>query len=263
MSDGVVLDASPLVADLEASPIFSNAKFTTGTTQLADAMMRAEFWNKVNRSAPDYHLLLGTPTIKPAVTITVPASAGTGLLSNNIPFAEIKYEWWTGVLKAIIKRQNFPATALGLVLSGSVFLYQNGNTADCCIYGYHGTYRSATGGHTFAYGNWIAKGLISSGNADVYTMSHEVSEWTNDPFVNNIVPRWDQPDGATCFSNILEVGDPVEDLPKPWYPVKVGTTTFHPSDIAGVSWFAHTSPPTGKGRRYSYKGYLTTPSQLC
>ena len=66
-------------------------------------------------------------------------------------------------------------------------------------------------------------------------MSHEVPEWANDPYVNNVVPFWDQPDGATCFSNLLQVGDPVEAMPKPWYTIKVGSTTFHPSDIAGVS----------------------------
>lgn len=263
MSDGVVLDATPLVADLEASPIYSDATFTSGTTQLADAMQRAEFWNKVRRKAPGYHLLLGTPTVRPAVTITVPASAGTGLLSNNIPFAEIKYQWWTGVLKAIIKKQQFPNPALAVVLSGNVFLYQNDNPQDCCVYGYHGSYQSATGGHTFAYGNWLTKGLIPSGNSDVYSLSHEIAEWANDPFVDNIVPTWNQPNGSTCFSSLLEDGDPVEAMSKPWYPIKVGTTTFHPSDIAGLSWFAHTSPPTGQDGRYSYKGYLTSPAALC
>ena len=92
---------------------------------------------------------------------------------------------------------------------------------------------------------------------------YRVSEWANDPYVHNIVPTWDQPNGSTCFSNLLEVGDPLEALPTPWYAIKVGTTTYHPSDIAGVSWFAHASPSTQQNGRYSYKGYLTAPSTLC
>jgi hypothetical protein len=263
MADGVVLDGTPVAASLEASPIFTDAPFTSVTTQLVDAMMRAEFWSTVRGSAPDYHLLLGTPTVRPEVTITVPASAGTGLLSNGKPFAEIKDQWWNGVLKAIIKKQRFPATALGLAISGNVFLYLNNDTSDCCVYGYHGTYRSASGAHTFAYANWITKGLIPSGNSDVYSISHEVSEWANDPYVNNIVPRWDQPDGPSCFSNLLEVADTVEAMPKPWYAIKIGTTVYHPSDIGGISWFTHASPSAGRGGRYSYKGYLTAPSALC
>lgn len=263
MSDGVTLDATTLVPDLVASPIFSDAKFTSGTTQLADAMMRAEFWNKVGRSAPNYHVLLGTPSVRPAVTITVPASAGTGLLSNNVPFAEIKYQWWTGVLKAVLKKQRFPVSQLAVILAENVFLYQNDNTTDCCVYGYHGIFKSAAGGHTFAYGNWITRGLIPSGNADIYSLSHEITEWANDPFLNNVVPTWDQPDGSSCFSSLLEVADPVEAMAKPWYPVRVGTTTYHPSDIAGLSWFTHASPSAGQDHRFSYKGYLTASSTLC
>jgi hypothetical protein len=263
MADGVVLNGSPLAGDLMASPIFSKAAFTSGTTQLADAMTRAEFWTTVSGSAPNYHLLLGAPKVRPVVTIKVPAADGTGELSNGIPFAEISYNWWTTRLQNIITAHSFSAKTLPLVISGSTFLYTNNTPSDCCVYGYHGSYNSASGANTYAYANWIAAGLISNGSADVYTMSHEVSEWANDPYVNNTVPAWDQPDGATCFSSLLEVGDPVEAMPQPWYAIQVGSTTFHPSDIAGVSWFAHTSPSTEQNGLYSYEGYLTAPSTLC
>ena len=147
-------------------------------------------------------------------------------------------------------------------MSGSTFLYI-GSTSDCCVYGYHGSYNSASGHNTYAFSNWIAAGLVSNGNADVYTMSHEVSEWAADPFVNNVVPTWNQPNGATCFNNLLEVGDPVEAMTKPWYTIKVGTVTYHPSDIAGLSWFSHASPSTQQNGLYSYKGYLKTPNTTC
>src|SRR5215472_5824693 len=90
-----------------------------------------------------------------------------------------------------------------------------------------------------------------------------VSEWAADPFANNVVPLWNQPDGSTCFSNLLEVGDPVEAMPKPWYTIKVGTVTYHPSDIAGISWFSHDSPSLQQNGLYSYKGYLKTPNTTC
>jgi hypothetical protein len=117
--------------------------------------------------------------------------------------------------------------------------------------------------NTYAFSNWIAAGVVANGNADVYTMSHEVSEWAADPFVNNVVPTWNQPDGSTCFNNLLEVGDPVEAMPKPWYTIKVGTVTYHPSDIAGISWFSHDSPSLQQNGVYSYKGYLKTPNTVC
>jgi len=263
MANGVVLNSGQLASKLTASPIFSDAAFTSGTTQLADAMQRAEFWTTVSASAPDYHLLLGTPTVLPAVTIKVPAADGTGETFNGIPFANINYRWWSSKLQHIINAHSFSATTLPLIISGSTFLYLNNTPSDCCIYGYHGSYSSASGTNTYAFANWIAKGLVSNGNADVYTMSHEVSEWANDPFVNNFVPEWNEPHGGKCFSSLLEVGDPVEDMAKPWYTIQVGGATFHPSDIAGVSWFAHTQPSTEQNGLYSYKGYLTTPSKLC
>jgi hypothetical protein len=52
-----------------------------------------------------------------------------------------------------------------------------GNPSNCCVHGYHGSYNPAPGHHTYAFANWIAAGVVANGNADVYTMSHEVSEW--------------------------------------------------------------------------------------
>jgi len=259
MANGVTVTGS--AAKLKASPVLSKAAFTSGTTQLADAMMRSEFWTTVSASAPNWHLLLAAPKVLPTVTIKVPSADGTGLTFKGIPYANINYNWWSSKLQNIITAHSFSAATLPLIISGSTFLYLNNNPSDCCVYGYHGNYGS--GANTYAFANWLASGLVSNGNADVYTMSHEVSEWANDPYVNNIVPEWDQPDGSTCASSLLEVGDPVEFLPKPWYTIKVGTTTYHPSDIAGVSWFAHSSPSTQKNGLYSYKGYLTAPSTLC
>jgi hypothetical protein len=260
MSDGVTVTGS--ASKLKASPIFSKGAFTSGTTQLGDAMLRSAFWSTVSATAPNWHLLLGTPKVLPTVTINVPAADGTGLTFNGIPYANILYSWWSKKLQGIITGHKFAATALPLILSGSTFLYI-GNTSDCCIYGYHGSYTSASGHNTYAFSNWIAKGLVGNGNADVYTESHEVSEWAADPFVNNVVPVWNQPDGSSCFSNLLEVGDPVEAFPTPWYTIKVGTVTYHPSDIAGLSWFSHASPSTQQNGLYSYKGFLTTPNTTC
>jgi hypothetical protein len=262
MANGVVLNGSQLAGDLKASPILSKAVFTSGKTQLADAMQRAEFWKIVSKSAPNWHVLLAAPKVLRTVTIKVPAADGTGFTSHGIPYANIEDLWWTAKLQKIITAHSFSAKTLPLILSGSTFLYL-GDPSACCIYGFHGSYNATDGVGTYAFSDWIAKGLVSNGVADVYTVSHEVSEWANDPYVSNVVPEWDQPNGSTCFSGYLEVGDPVEALPKPWYAIKAGSATFHPSDIAGVSWFAHTKPSTEQNGHYSYKGYLSAPSKLC
>src|SRR5881392_285364 len=135
MSDGITVTGS--ASKLKASPIFSNAAFTSGTTQLGDAMQRSGFWKTIQASSPNWHLLLGTPKVLPTVTINVPAADGTGLTFNGIPYANILYSWWTSKLQSIITAHNFSATTLPLILSGSTFLYI-GNTSNCCVYGYHG-----------------------------------------------------------------------------------------------------------------------------
>jgi chitinase len=72
-----VMDASRDVPRILASPVFSSFAFPVGgTTQYADAMLRASF------AAPDaWHTLLGKPDIKP-VRITVPSGYGYVLTSK-------------------------------------------------------------------------------------------------------------------------------------------------------------------------------------
>ena len=89
----------------------------------------------------------------------------------------------------------------------------------------------------------------------------------DDPFLNNVVPQWVQPGTGQCFSNLLEVGDPVEALPTPGFAVVVRheheRRTYHVTDVAGLSWFAHDVPSTELGGAYSYHGLLSTFSALC
>src|SRR5690348_2153514 len=56
MANGITVTGS--ASKLTASPILSNAAFTSGTTQLGDAMMRSGFWSRISASAPNWHLLL-------------------------------------------------------------------------------------------------------------------------------------------------------------------------------------------------------------
>jgi hypothetical protein len=71
------------------------------------------------------------------------------------------------------------------------------------------------------------------------------------------------PGDGTCFSNLLEVGDPVEFLPNDSFEVTTGDHLFHVTDVAGVSWFAHDAPSHELGGAYSYNGTLNAFSNLC
>ena len=87
-------------------------------------------------------------------------------------------------------------------------------------------------------------------------MSHEISESFNDPFLNNITPRWQFPGEPGVCQRHLESGDPVEVLAHPAFPVTLSIdnedaapgwpTSLLPSTRteALVQWFTQTSPWT-------------------
>ena len=99
--------------------------------------------------------------------------------------------------------------------------------------------------------------------SNAYVLSHEVAEWINDPYVSNLVLPWRDPASGVCFNNLLEVGDPVEFLPNPSFTVRTDGRTYHVTDTAGISWFAHDIPSRELGGAYSYNANLTTFSTLC
>jgi hypothetical protein len=68
------LDGTNVLAATQNSPIFLTADYMAGSvdlgvTQYGDALQRAEFWNLPGFS-PDYHILLGTPSIAATATVT-------------------------------------------------------------------------------------------------------------------------------------------------------------------------------------------------
>jgi hypothetical protein len=265
-SGGPPLTASKQTKELKNSPIFNAAPFTSGTTQFADAMQRAEFWNDVSTVSPNYHVLLQTPAVLPAVTINVPAASGHELLDpvTHSYYANIDLGFFESVFPSIVLPAHFPSTTLPLIISSNVFLY-SGPT--CCIYGFHGAFKQfgSPTTSTYAYANFLTRKITASPLAtNTWTFSHEVAEWANDPFVRNRVPRWIEPGGSSaCFSNVLEVGDPLEALNPPGYSITVNKKVWDLTDVAGISWFAHTIPSTEQNGLYSYHGFLTSPSTLC
>jgi hypothetical protein len=86
-------------------------------------------------------------------------------------------------------------------------------------------------------------------------MSHEINEWANDPFNDNVVPSWRIP-GVNDCNTTLEVGDPL-----------VGVT-FHAGgfvlqDVAYVEWFSRQQPSMALGGQYDVLGKFASPAQDC
>jgi hypothetical protein len=233
--------------------------------QLEDATMRAQF-NKVGAGS-GYHLLLH-PNLLPSVTINVPANQGTLVQSpQGIVFPVIDYSWWSAQIHNLM--QTADPTHLPIYLSNDVLLIDHGS---CCTIGFHGVGAGSTSSNgnasvqTFAWASWLRPGTYPrvSGQPfptdwalqDIQALSHEISEWADDPFVNNWVEPWATPTAPQYgCTNILETGDPVVGIGFAMGsnsfeqgPMPNGKTMtdgyYHPEDEVFLPWYMRSAPNT-------------------
>jgi hypothetical protein len=256
--------------------------------QLEDATMRAQF-NKYG----SYHVRLH-PNVLPAVTINVPNNQGVLLQSGRgVVFADINISWWASQIKNL--ENSADPTHLPIYLTDDVLLHIGQNIFNCCVIGFHGTHATGLGKgyggsngnapvQTFAWATYLSPGIYARPNGgtdwavqDIHPLSHEISEWADDPFVNNTVEPWLTPTAPQYgCTGLLETGDPVvgigfakgtntfRQVPNP-----NGTTSadgyYHPEDEAFLPWFVRSAPntvseptqsPSANIGRYTFMGDL-------
>jgi len=158
----------------------------------------------------------------------------------------------------------------------STFLFRDtylyyGDPNNCCVLGYH-TYDSEPGDATngnrerryvLNYSSWVTRGLFDVRWIDVTATGHEIAESFNDPFVvsdgrHNLSPWWLAPNGV-C-SDVVEVGDVVENLADATFPVTMNGRTYHPQNVALLPWFEFQSPSTAIDGAYSYPNETVVPA---
>lgn len=270
LPNGSVLDGSSKVANVLASPNFNNYAYTSGNTQFGDAVQRAEFWSSV--ASTNYHVLLGAPTVLPTQTFAVPANQVVYFVGSHSGKLEafMNYSWFSNKLHNAITSMHMPATTMPIILTYNTFLYVHDFNSFCCIAGYHGAVASRNGNgnqqvQTYIFAGWGDPGIFQNPSfQDVLALSHEVSEWMNDPFVNNATPPWQFANGSGCQAN-LETGDPLEVLPNAAYPVTLNGFTYHPQTEALLQWFSRESPSSAISGAYTYPdtSLVTVPSNPC
>lgn len=274
------LDAGPIVTNTLQSPVFSAAAFSAGSTNLGvtqygDAVQRAQFWAFTSPSgiSPDYHVLLA-PTLLPSITINVPAASGhiSRTASGNLPLGRVDDAFWEPVIFNLLKVIGATADRAVVFLAANIGLYINA-PANCCILGYHdSTSGAAVTAQTWMFASWLSPGIFSRFQ-DVVGLSHEVSEWLNDPFVGSPsltqVPgvNWVAPyilpgQGGACQIN-FETGDAVEALNNGVFPIDSNGLTYHLQDSVFIWWFLHTTPSPAVNGMYTMTGVFSTPSTLC
>jgi hypothetical protein len=309
-SDGLQFNGSDVTAAMVNSPMWqanswATAKVTptgspqalsnAGTTQYEDAVMRSQF-NDVGSST--FHLLLGTPTVLPTVTLDVPASQGVvaSFGAGFNAFGDVDIQWFSSHMNSLINSLHLDPATLPIFVTNNVYLYLGNNFANCCVLGFHGaahvTGLGAGSAHgqgnqgvaTWAYaayaqpGTWSTSSVPASPDGadgyyiqDIHAISHEVSEWADDPFVNNAVNPWLTPTAPQYgCSTLLETGDPVVGIgvltgTNPYFQTAGANAdgTWHPEDETLLPWFAREAPNTtsehlqnGTTGRYTFFGDL-------
>ncbi|MBV9571507.1 MAG: hypothetical protein JO056_09735 [Alphaproteobacteria bacterium] len=240
--------ASPLV---QSNVSFKSGKTKVGKTQYIDAYQRANFWLNNVQKNKNYHVVLGDPQMLPAMKITV--QSGQGTIMQN-PFGTIDVgTYGFGAMDVQINNyinahHEVTPDQFVFFVSDNIFLVSGG----CCIGGYHTATARQPGGQTYGYTTLVTEQKTGSFSQDVSAASHEIGEWMDDPFTDNIVGCQD--------NSILENGDPLVDPPNyGGIPYKVGDFTYNLQNLVNVAYFG--APEWSANKQQDFQGLF--PNLIC
>jgi len=153
---------------------------------------------------------------------------------------------------AIILSVEVPANSTFPIIVTDFLTAFDPSSGGCCILGYHTAQTgiaNPAGILTWGWGTYIPHNMDQGFSnpfgvfgSDIMVLTHEVSEWINDPFVNTAVSPW--VDGGVGFAQAnLETGDVIEGMAAAdvLYPVTLPTTvgayTYNEQNEALLAWF--------------------------
>ncbi len=254
------------------SPIFSRDHVVVGDkTQFTDSLQRNQFHNFVSTTSPNYHVLLNQPDVRHTIHLNLPFNTSNEVAdlvvnvgTTNLKLGIVDINFFAPWIENQVLAMHLPTDTLPVFQFNDVVLNIGSidpKNLNCCVLGFHDAFTPATRTnevHTFIYEDYSSAGIFRGGVADVSVMSHEASEWVNDPLGNNPTPGWFNASG-TCQTN-LETGDFLEGMPGSIF--KIAGFSFQ--DETNLYWFAHTPRPTpATSGNYDFLGMLTAPATFC
>jgi hypothetical protein len=262
-------DPAKAVENIIKSPIFNDAAFPNGVGQFGDMLQRATFWNKMD-AGRNWHVRMDKPRILKTIDVLVEPDVGdiyqVGPGPNDI-LGNMRFGAMDSVIHTVLQFADVQPDELPIFVTYNVY-------ADAL--GYHDAFAVGQGDgtdvlQTLIYTSWLEQSMVGDLLADVSTLNHEMGEWLNDPYVNNIVPVWEYPPlNVTCSDNsYLEVGDPQGNGPQffafPTVPVYLNGYTYHLQDLVMLPWFAGEAPSSAQNGWYDFPAtnQISTPFTSC
>jgi hypothetical protein len=255
------------VTGMLTGPLLTNHRWVAGgqyvgTDQYVGASMREEFWAEANHFgiSPNYHVRLAGS--EPAV-ISATFNGGTEINPGSCnELEEFPISVWDSFI-----RSEFPALASFGVNSTTFpfFLFKNVvfTQGGCCILGYHSAFNNAGNSQTYGNGDYVTDGEFG-GTSDLAVASHEISEWANDPFVNNPTPSWGHTGQVSGCQGNLETGDPLSGTGFTFNSATTvggGGPIYHLQELAFFGWFFDDN--IGVNGWFSTRGTFTSGATLC
>lgn len=256
--NSLVINSNDIVGDVIGSPNFVKADYTVGRGQFGDAVQRASFFQVAER---DWHTTIERPRLLTPVTIEVPVGLGQVFdVGNGKLVADVDFDFLFSQIQTILQLEDIRTDELPILISHNVF---------AGALGFHDAFevtsRGKTGIQTYTWSSWLDEEAFGPIFADATTLTHEISEWISDPFINNAAPAWILPGSGGACLDFLEVGDPIEFLDTQMFPITINGHLYHTQNEATLSWFARDVPSKSFGGGYSYPDttVLTAPSESC
>lgn len=262
-SGDVTFQPGQAVGNILTSPIFQTARYVNGRGQFTDQFQRATF---ASRMAPGWHTLMAPPVVSRPFTITVTPKTGQLQQVGGAPLGNMNIDAFDRQLHRILPK-------LGLGPDQTPLFVTQAVTADAL--GYHDAFPvpDGQGGsrvQTLMYTSWIDVAQIGPLLADISTLNHEVAEWVDDPYIDNVTPDWAfPPKDQVCGGDVLEVGDPIGNGPDfalfPTIPVRLNGYTYHLQNLSTLQWFSREVPSSAFRGIYSFPDttQVTSPSAPC
>lgn len=278
------LVAAPDVPALLHSPVFAPAAFPiAGTTQYADAILRATFPGFKN-----WHTLLAWPRVHTPLTITVPSADGYVLTSQRsgavLAIADIEF-----IQREVFRQiKKEPGTFILAVTTNTAF-YVQGDATVCCSWGTHGV-DSATG-NSFVLASYLSGAPAVVRDQDVQAITEQMGEWVNDPLHDPLIrdpkpqpsgnrfPRWMRPatmrpgDAGSCGGIQLATPyfllEPTDTNRKnnvpasPPFEVTTSRGRYHVQNIALLPWYVGRAPTLGTAYSFPDTSVFKESAQPC